>query len=299
MRICSHSERTSEILSHCPASNQTMKQWLHSLTIQQLWRLTEHWVVDEKHKVLGCLHFKVSTATWDVILCNNSMPTPLKPDHQMHWQKWKQCLPDNNVYFLGADNRYRKQQIIDRIMTYYKFIVVRHPLDRLSSIWKDKLGDQNEWYPEHMGSKILSLYRRSLSRKEIKAGKGVYFNEFIQYILDGYKDEHWRGPYNDQCMPCIVNYDSIIKLETFSHDVVPLVSSKLEGRSSNTMVNSFSKASWDKNFHKYLPSYVNVTNRQLERIVDKYKLDFHQFGYRYDFKNGKMDLSCNSTQGCC
>ena len=142
-----------------------------------------------------------------------------------------------------------------------------------------------------MGSKILNKYRPSLPERVKKAGKGVYFQEFIQYIVDGAEDAHWKGPYSTQCEPCIVDYDAIIKLETFSADV-PQVIAKLEGRSQQTKANSFSQSHWNDHFIKNLKQYGNVTQTQLQTMARKYKLDFAQFGYDYVERNDSIDISC-------
>ena len=289
----------SEVRSHCPEQNQTLTQYLDSMSLEELRNLTKHWLVDDKHKVVGCLHFKVGTSTLDVIFCNNSVPVPYKPNTHMYWEKWKKCLPQNGVYYLGDSDRYTKQEIIVRINTYYKFMVVRHPLDRLFSMWKDKMADWNVWYRHYLGAPILAAYRKHLPESIIKEGKGVLFEELVQYVLDGHKDVHWKGPYNDQCIPCLVDYDAIIKLETFAHDIIPFINDKLEGRSLDIKENSHSGTSWDANYHKYIPGYAKVTEKQVSGLVEKYALDLSQFGYQYEFKNGRMNISCTSSQGCC
>ena len=303
VRVCSSAERLAHVRKYCPTNMTLLYEWLHSFNLTQLRSMTKYWLTDETHHVLACLHAKVSTATWDVILCNNSMAQPLPANHTMRWNEWKACLSQHNIYHLG-EGRFNKKAIIKRIKSYYKFMVVRHPLDRILSVFLDKLRDGNSLYPKIMGSVILQRYRKHLPEKAKRAGKGVYFQEFVQYIIDGARNTHWSGPYSNQCQPYHIDYDAIVKLETFSSDVPPIIQ-QLAGRMGNskTNQNSYSTSHWDDQYVKNLDQYRNITDTQLLKLVQKYSLDFAQFGYDYARHNSSLDISChmNSTAGdiCC
>jgi hypothetical protein len=171
-------------------------------------------------------------------------------------------------------------------------------------VYLDKLRDGNTYYPGTMGQRILRQYRQPKPAEDVlKAGKGVFFQEFIQYIIDGARNEHWKGPYSAQCQPCAVDYDAIVKLETFSTDLPPILQ-RLAGRSPNMHVNSFSKASWNEQFVKNLKQYGNISTHQIQKISDKYQLDLAQFGYEFERKEDRsLDISCRmkseSGDTCC
>ena len=87
--------------------------------------LQDVWV-DDIHKVLMCVHYKGGSTTWLTILANNSAADPI-PETKflgIHLKMFQYSL-----YKLGSD-RFSGDGIQDRLNTYYKFMVVRHPYDR-------------------------------------------------------------------------------------------------------------------------------------------------------------------------
>ena len=184
-------------------------------------------------------------------------------------------------------------------------MVVRHPLERLASFYHDKLekGYDSQWFKKNMGSNMLRLYRSHVPHEKLFSGEGVRFEEFIQYIIDGYKNEHWRGPYDNQCQPCSINFDRIVRLETFENDAWDIVMHQLKGRGIKTRRNKFSSSKQGHfEFGKILSEYVNVSDVQLDAIVTKYNTDFQQFGYNFTRMNGIVNTNCiiqTSEQDVC
>ena len=300
--VCSPETRLAYLHASCPPQSESLDQWLDSLSLFELKQFTSQWYVDESHKVLGCLHSKVGSTTWAAILCNNSMENPLPK----YTRFFRQCMDKNRIYHLGDHKEYTKEDIVHRIKTYYKFMVVRHPLDRLVSAWIDKFLHPKDFdyiLLNRHGPAILSKYRPWLSEAQIKSGKGVFFQEMIQYILAGHQNAHWDGPYSRTCQPCRINFDAIVKLETFNSDVAPIINNKLKGRSIGTVVNKHGKTSWDKQFVKVLSEYKNVSKADFENTVKKYMDDFIQYGYGFQrMEDGNVKASCylgNGTHSCC
>lgn len=79
-------------------------------------------------------------------------------------------------------------------------------MERLVSAFRNKFEknyNSSKYFKERFGVKILKKYRNATDQN--KAGNGVTFPEFVQYILDdpNHLNEHW-APYTSLCLPCYV-----------------------------------------------------------------------------------------------
>ena len=118
---------------------------------------------------------------------------------------------------------YTPDEIQYRLENYFKFVIVRNPLERLYSAYRNKFTmSYNTYFPKRFGKQIIKRHRKNPSKKSLKLGHDVTFEEFISYILDPNTEqpfnEHWRPMYK-LCFPCLHKYDVIGKYETMSEDV--------------------------------------------------------------------------------
>ena len=103
------------------------------------------------------------------------------------------------------------------------FMVVRHPFDRLVSVYRDKLERDNSWYHPRYGKFFVQRYRRKARKAlgndffskannfgtllKVSGNKKHNLNlasfwEFAQAVIDRYKmDEHWM-PISEYCSIC-------------------------------------------------------------------------------------------------
>jgi len=101
-------------------------------------------VVDEKHKILYCELPKVGCTNW-----KRTMLQLIHPD------KYGSMKVENikSPHGKKGDNGYKylsewpPEEQIKMIKSYYKFMFVRHPLERLLSAYRDKVRDEHR--PEH------------------------------------------------------------------------------------------------------------------------------------------------------
>lgn len=119
-----------------------------------------------------------------------------------------------------------------------RFMVVRHPLERLLSCYRDKYENARKaYYYRVYGKKMLQMFRErppGLSSSEANTllakadgdperertlgnpyanPVGPTFTEFVQYVVGPYSDdEHWR-PYHTHCAPCSIEYNFILRFE--------------------------------------------------------------------------------------
>ena len=81
--------------------------------------------VDDTNKVLMCTHGKAGATTWKTILANNSMKHPILNWYgNIHYE-----LKTFGIKLLGSKH-FSERDIQERLQTYFKFMVVRHPFDR-------------------------------------------------------------------------------------------------------------------------------------------------------------------------
>nr|ANI86010.1 sulfotransferase [Locusta migratoria migratoria] len=110
------------------------------------------------------------------------------------------------------------------------FLIVRHPLQRLLSAYRDKF--QNalpNTFHQKLGTQIVRKYRKgppkiigTEKKTNPKNPRWPSFPEFVEFLVDEYRkgnqfDMHWT-PITEFCTPCQVPFDVIAKFETLEED---------------------------------------------------------------------------------
>ena len=109
-----------------------------------------------------------------------------------------------------------------------KFLVVRHPFERVMSAYMDKLEDYQRdlkfrggYYYAMYGADIVAKFRHKYQEKFPKnplfMKKEPSFVEFAEFLIETpvtKYDEHWK-PHFILCPPCHFKFDVIVKMETF------------------------------------------------------------------------------------
>jgi hypothetical protein len=171
-----------------------------------------------------------------------------------------------------------------------KWMVVRHPFERILSAYRDKLEnstihreDGTLHFYEKYGRKIVAKYRGK-SPKEQNASERIEptFQEFVAYLINTdltlYADDHWI-PYYLFCTPCLIDYDVIIQFETLQEDVQLLLN--LLGESSGPLRKHSTTVGRSKT--ELIKSYYSRLDREtILKLHEKYKIDFELFGYSID-----------------
>ena len=171
-----------------------------------------------------------------------------------------------------------------KTLQYFNFIIVRHPLERLVSGYRNKIEKPSTpWFQEKYGSQMLRLSRKTLSEAEYRAGKGVTFHEFIDYILKTETNEineHFAGM-QELCHICNIKYDFIADMSTLYDDSDTIL--KLIGWYDRHKFPRNSKDSYKKGAVDIAPEYINrLSDDVLSKLYEKFKDDFEAFGYKFD-----------------
>ncbi|KAF0299159.1 Carbohydrate sulfotransferase 11 [Amphibalanus amphitrite] len=183
----------------------------------------------------------------------------------------------------------------------HRFLVVRHPFERLLSAFRDKIENngrrqgQAYWVK---AVKMVRLHRRKdvvpqpVSAAELngpppppppRQPAPLTFPEFLRSVAaQDVGDEHWK-PYFAHCTPCNVDYDLIGKFETLEEDnryiadqigikdytelLLPQLGNRNKrGPTSNTTREYFSQ----------------VTRSELMKVYKMFYMDFLMFNYTVD-----------------
>jgi len=126
-------------------------------------------------------------------------------------------------------------------------------------------------------ARVARLIQRRYRAPGSRGGKPT-FSEFVTYLTDPRTsrpfNRHWM-PFHEMCRPCQVRYDFIGHLETLSQDA-DYVLNKIGLRN----VKMLYKNSLPKNTSSLVASKVTtLTQDQIKKLTDVYRLDFLLFGY--------------------
>src|SRR5207253_2007912 len=143
----------------------------------------------------------------------------------------------------------------------------------------------SDYFQQRFGKKIIRQYRTRASNVSLERGHDVTFTEFLTYVtgLDRGEhkrdfNEHWR-PIYDLCLPCLVDFDVIGKMETLVEDA-QLVLWK---------ANVYDYVKFPKREHTYtdhMPStdlvqqyYSNISQSLMNDLATVYAQDMKLFNY--------------------
>ena len=245
----------------------------------------ENMYVDDKYKLMFCEIPKVACTNFKIIMLlltgqmNTTDPMQLRADkvHGEYAQKYLHKL-----------SSFSDSEIRHKLKNYFKVMIVRDPLERLLSAYRNKFTvHYNDYFKLRFGRNIIKKYRQHPTSEALATGGDVSFKEFAQYITDpstlttGEFNPHWRQYYK-LCHPCQLQYEFVGKYESLNEDmafllrllnvddVISMPPSRISGtRTSDLMA-------------KY---FANITSEQLHKLWQVYSTDYNMFGYSYpDFK---------------
>ncbi|XP_050709139.1 carbohydrate sulfotransferase 11-like [Eriocheir sinensis] len=230
---------------------------------------------DDSRKVIYCVVPKVASTSWKRVWLR--MTNWINPQAELRTSP--RYAVHLSLPVLAFDRNAE-----EKLRTYRKFMVVRHPFERVLSAYRDKLEGEyeNPGYSFHkqVGKRIQMKYRGVTYR----GGHNVTFAEFIRFISEAgrgtpeQRNEHWR-PMHELCQPCAVRYDFIGKYENLKEDADYL----LQWLGLTDLVDGF-PASDNRTFHasrldsKYLGQ---LSHSDIMAFHAKHLADFLLFDYKF------------------
>jgi len=182
-------------------------------------------------------------------------------------------------------NFFPKPQSNKAFKDMFKFMVVRHPFERILSAYRDKLEDisrdmeaRSGYYYTMYGKHIVAAYRRK-SNANVTFGLEPTWKEFITYIIntDPAKfDEHWM-PIWMLCSSCIIRYNVIAKMETFAEDTQFILE---ESGLSDTLKVEWKHSTGTVGSDDIIADYFSqLTVAEMAALYQTYQIDFELYGY--------------------
>uniref|UniRef100_H3DAK3 Carbohydrate sulfotransferase n=1 Tax=Tetraodon nigroviridis TaxID=99883 RepID=H3DAK3_TETNG len=238
--------------------------------------------VCDKHKILFQTP-KVGNTQWKkvLIVLNGAfssveeIPENLVHDHEKNGLPRLSSLPPRDV--------------THRLNTYFKFLIVRDPFERLISAFKDKFVKNprfEPWYKHDIAPAIIRKYRKS-HRSSDAAASGLHFEDFVRYLGDvegrrrverqfGEHIIHWVT-YAELCAPCQIHYSVVGHHETLEQDAPYIL--KAAGIQQVVSYPAIPPGITRYNRTKVESYFSGVSKRDIRRLYARYQGDFYLFGY--------------------
>ena len=248
-------------------------------------RYFRHFIVYERFKTIYCYIPKVSSSSWKLVFLNasgilNSTMSSLAVTGEAR-EVWIHWMSGSHFKKLG---HYSRDEILHKLKHYFKFMLVRHPLDRLLSAYKDKF-----WLVENMGNPAQQVYRDFADRIRDHAHKKdllkqdvirpeketISVDDFLDYVADEdiHINEHWKS-YMDLCHPCSLQYDFISRTE--DNNYVKELMTQIPSFPRNIPLNKIHVHDGNQSKTK---SQNKTPNNIPVRLLNRFQADFNIFGY--------------------
>jgi hypothetical protein len=258
--------------------------------------------VDDRHKLIYCSIGKSGSTTFASYLWHLNVPNAGN-DRAHNTAEFRNRT---GIRFMRELSTTERKRVIKE---YFKFLVVRHPFDRLVSAWENLLSKPNL---SHVitGSvqNVINQYVKQVnsSRKQDfdQTKETLTFQQFLQLISDkrtnsDFTNVHWAS-YAYNCQPCHVHYDHVFRLETLPRDINTLYN-YLRGVNGSREIPIIAHAN---NNRKIEPStklkaiskvYKNISQTIKQGLQSVYSRDMTLFGYKWENDEASCsweDLNC-------
>lgn len=266
-------ERQARIANHI----QNLCSGSRTMTLWEKNYLLRHLIVDDKYRLIYCYVPKVGCANWKRVF-NALYGDVSSPDDVRR-------VDHTSMVYLST---YSEAEIQYRLKHYFKFMFVRHPVDRLLSAYRNKFGEHFKDFEQKYGTKIVKQFRPNPPSNP--KGDDITFAEFLLYVASSKKselNEHWSA-YVDLCQPCSVSYDFVGFYEDFEDDIAFILDALMLNKILQfPKKQAYYKPLSDESKMEYIR---RVPNSTLDNLVEALSTDFELFGYPTDDWLGRSRL---------
>ena len=268
-------------------------------------------LTDPQHKVAYCEISKVgSTNMKRVLATSTTKGKAMSPNRTRNWHSTK--------LLRRVGLKYQHYDHMAATANFTRFFIVRHPFDRLISAYNSKLGPLsrgNGGYAAISARIVKVSQRRSDKGQQQLQGNRTKptVAEFIHALVHrkiSLTNNHWVPYAARYCHPCQVDYDHILRLESMTHDSVPVMrrlgvsddhAAQHRAKSVGVMrVKQGTVSDGNRTFAVFKPLDVlsDVPQADLEKLYAMYRLDFELYGYSFDVRTLQTGCLFNDV-GCC
>ena len=228
----------------------------------------QHLVFDDAHKVIYCYVPKVGCTTMKTAFLMLQGAFTLEELEKAPNVTHKEYLSKVKTLALESD----KDQIKHKLNTYYKFMIVRNPLERLYSAFHEKLSMPTNSDVYNSMQKFILQYSND------NHSKFPNFTEFVSAFVNTNQlnDRHFL-PMVEICDPCMMKYNYYASFRDMNHEVrhiFHLLNIPQEYYFNNIQHSSV-----------LMPRPSHYTSTEIDRIYDQFDQDTRtQFFKRYSLE---------------
>ena len=131
------------------------------------------------------------------------------------------------------------------------------------------------------------------------------FEPILMYFRMKGKDiwglPHWHN-LHEVCQPYAIDYDYIVRTETFHEDAAYIINHILRGRSANIKDKVSRKINYSSHYGRSLTEYKDVDASLLRKIIGIYFVDMKLYGYNVTVEQGGLVTRCEINtpdRTCC
>ena len=272
---CSTSDRLQHIDEVCKHQNISGSIYL------------DHTLVDDRHQVLYCFMQKVGCTSFKSMLVKNFGIETIRPWYNVKY-----------LHSIGIKQllNYSDEDIAKRVQNYFKFMVVRHPFDRLVSAYKQKFGglaSSHNFSPFY--AEVIKNHFGHIEKVDEKGRALISWNQFLELVAtepNDFYNIHWTT-YEHLCNPCLMKYNHVVYMETKEDDIDPVLDHlKDPGRPRPTLPGRNIVRNSTDSMAGLLDNFRNIDTDILQRLLEIYANDFELFGYTWDSESGAGCTQC-------
>jgi len=263
---------------------QTCKKYGDKVKAPELLAKKNTLIWDLRDGLVYCRIAKVASSSWTTNLLRLDPTFNSDLPESKRWLKEYGARENEafRLYPVPKSESKRREALRDST----KFLVVRHPMDRLVSSYLDKVADTSK-EPNLLKHRDIKNKILAKAGKEPTLTTVPTFSEFVDYVIEettgllGPRD--WKGvmtwkSYTAKCLPCDVKYDVIMKLETHTEDEKWLINTK-----NLTLISRTRDWRHQSSSHSIRTNLISqLTRAQLDAIYTNYQVDFEMFNYTMD-----------------
>ena len=266
-------DRLSRIRAVCREMNQNSHVQLERL--QHIW-------VDLQNKMLLCAPPNVGSYTLKHIL-------PSADGYSLNLRNSSERINESLLRKHGITylNTFQPVQAKYMLHNFRKIMFVRHPFERLASVYNSKFGTINYQYTEFQklfSRTIIRKFRLNATTEVRRNWPIVTFLELVRFVINlwenGDEFDVYLTPTSDIYFPCGISYDFVGHLANFADDTQSVFAS---------LSNTYQRIT--KRFWTHRRSYNEITIRDVYRSTPKtdifklsevYNIDVYLHAYNLD-----------------
>ena len=238
-------------------------------------------LVSHNYKLLYCQIPKVGCTNWMNLIAEMDGIVNSSISNRIH------NTPLETIYNMEPTERDYS------FKNYVKVLVVRDPLTRILSCYRDKFSPHSDRKQPIFINLIEKLKSSGFLSKT--AGDFPSFNEFVKLLVAGTLDEfsdfyieprHWL-PQSDLCLPCSIKYDYILTIESLA-DELPLLFKEIglpsrfnfPDRNPESIFRKVGKGqNYIQGYNYFTTQFSKLNKTDIHNLLNYYKDDFNLFGY--------------------